>query len=138
MKTAQETVMDCMVPLFKQFKKSIKWLTTDGISRPQCAYRGDDGTCCAIGFLIPDDAFSEELELLTPVHEKLQPILIAQGYDPEICTELQVVHDGYKPHEWLDGLGNVLEDLQIDLSDEQWEILKAAYAEGKAREGCTS
>jgi hypothetical protein len=56
MRTIQETFDFVITHLRKQGKRA-----TQGGGK-ECAYRGDDGTSCAIGCLIPDNIYDPEIE----------------------------------------------------------------------------
>lgn len=68
-----------------------------------CGYRGQDGMKCAIGVLIPDDLFREEMEGVTV--EKLIPLYSDIGslfsrVDTGLLNRLQLVHDTIDPYSW--------------------------------------
>lgn len=80
------------------FDAAYKGLASQGFVRSLaevgCAYRGAEGRRCAIGFLIPDEKYSPELEGLTP-----EDIVVCRAAD--ICEDdwmfakdLQEAHDG--------------------------------------------
>lgn len=62
-----------------------------------CAYRGNDGTACAVGCLIPDHLYSSELELkrVCSVLDKHSITDWAKSLNPhrDFLVELQIVHD---------------------------------------------
>lgn len=61
-----------------------------------CAYRGDDGTKCAAGWLIPDHKYTVHLEGLQSNDTCVSEVLIITQ-DPdldEFVLELQQAHDG--------------------------------------------
>lgn len=73
-----------------------------------CAYRGDNGTKCAAGCLIPDDKYSKELEgrsMYSNVcgEEKITDagrLIVELGHDIDLVYELQLMHDGHDPENW--------------------------------------
>lgn len=80
-----------------------------------CSYRGDKGRKCAVGWLIPDRLYCEEIEggvinpqaLTTPKGlDKayiLQQILYESGISEdqhEMLEKLQRIHDHYFPSSW--------------------------------------
>jgi hypothetical protein len=73
-----------------------------------CAYRGVDGTKCAIGCLIPDAIYSPSMEgygvrgLLT-----LYPQLFELFGDPTLLKHLQFVHDLLPVEDWKGALSGL-------------------------------
>lgn len=65
-----------------------------------CLYRGPNNTRCAVGFLIPDSAYKEEMEghglsaLLNNYGESLPASFWTYK---ELLSSLQTIHDGYSP-----------------------------------------
>ena len=87
----QQEVFDIVVKhLFTQRRQSM----TGGY----CAYRGDAGTKCAVGVLIPDDVYTEDMEekcvdeLRHQYHDVL-PQFIMDNHS--LLQSLQNVHDHY-------------------------------------------
>jgi hypothetical protein len=86
----------------------------------RCMYRGDDGTACAIGCLIPDEKYSTRFEGLTPnsdpesfvtkldrksallqFKETLADVAGATTEsDYEFLRSLQTIHDFNYPERW--------------------------------------
>lgn len=62
--TKQEAFDTMVAHLRRQGKPSV---LTGGSSRIYCAYRGADGSKCAVGCLIPDDDYKPSFERLTIV-----------------------------------------------------------------------
>ena len=93
--------------LIKQGKKSIK----DG----QCLYRGPEGTSCAIGCLIPDEMYTEEIEgKAVSEHEALELVLASLGItNLNLAMDLQSIHDGYSPDSWKSSLGFLAEKYNL-------------------------
>jgi hypothetical protein len=59
-----------------------------------CRYRCEDGRRCAIGFLIPDEQYSPELEGTgCRALMKLNPGLLPPWLNPETGTMVQSIHD---------------------------------------------
>lgn len=95
-----------------------------------CAYRGDGGTMCAVGCLIPDDRYRPELEggivvpLLgvagTPLYEPSDKDMVITrlveelGHNLYLCAALQNVHDNYPPEEWRHRLAVVAHAENLD------------------------
>src|SRR5688572_9122307 len=71
-----------------------------------CAYRGQNGTKCAVGCLIPDDEYSPEIEGLSvsSPQPEMSGLMEFLGFTREqregILSNLQVIHDGRLPSEW--------------------------------------
>ena len=65
-----------------------------------CMYRGRGGRSCAIGCLIPDEAYSEDLELAAVTNKEVQ--LAAGISEDQVClaSDLQYVHDNVEPRNW--------------------------------------
>ncbi len=81
--------------LLKQNNKSMR-LWTPG-DPPVCAYRGDNGTKCAVGFLIPDEKYHLNMEGdINALVTKYDPgPLLADAVDTDIdfLEALQAIHD---------------------------------------------
>ena len=67
-----------------------------------CAYRGINGTKCAVGCLIPDDVYDISMEGVgvygIVYNNKLQ--FLANNI--ELCRDLQHIHDSISIMEWED------------------------------------
>jgi hypothetical protein len=84
------------------FDKVATHLITQGVQAtytfknvPSCAYRGDNGTMCAAGCLIPDEEYIPEFED-TPwevIRYKIPSLASLTDKDHELITALQYVHD---------------------------------------------
>lgn len=80
---------------------------------PSCAYRGDNGVMCAVGCLITDEAYNENLESLTAdMTEVVNALRESLGFEitPEmiaLCLDWQSYHDdshnGFKYNHWAAG-----------------------------------
>lgn len=95
---------DVWTKLFEQGGRS---MLPDG---RMCAYRGKDGLKCAVGHLIPDDAYRSNIEGTSAYYDEVSG-LIDRKYgtvsdipdDPDFLRELQNIHDGLPdvpPEEW--------------------------------------
>jgi hypothetical protein len=58
-----------------------------------CAYRGENGTKCALGFIIPDDLYSEEIEGKSLRDESVNQLKCFDGKDFVLLTTMQMAHD---------------------------------------------
>ena len=100
-----------------------------------CAYRGNDGLSCAIGCLIPDAEYTQDIEgWLLPARlktlsldidpeerekgsEKLADILRSVGVPDtafELLSQLQNIHDAYQPASWKERLAKCAQDNCVD------------------------
>lgn len=79
-------------------------------SRKGCLYRGPNGLKCAVGVLIKDEFYSEELEYATADVSEVMAALEKSGvfYD-EIMIDLQILHDEFYPVVWKASLNKVAE-----------------------------
>ena len=104
----KQEIFDSIVDgLIRQGKKSLDRFG-------DCAYRGVDGTRCAAGFLIDDAEYDSIIETIPwcetvdknsdpeeiPGIEHLAKIRERVGHK-EFVSELQFVHDGSEPVEWV-------------------------------------
>jgi hypothetical protein len=112
--TAQEIFDRVATHLLKQGRKSISARMDDdgGIL---CAYRGADGTRCAVGCLIPDEHYDAGIEDYRVFAEPVANALMAAGVVKEVSLrhhddrfrllgELQWLHDQRSVEEWPDAL----------------------------------
>lgn len=54
-----------------------------------CLYRGPGGLRCAVGWLLPDEYYTPDLEGLIPTEAGFPDL----GYDPKFLVKLQYCHD---------------------------------------------
>ena len=98
MPTKQETFDEVVAHLRRQ---GCKAENDDG-----CAYRGDGGTKCAAGCLIPDEEYRPDLEgcsVLDPSMSKASPpgeIVDRLGHDLVLVCDLQRAHDSLSVGSW--------------------------------------
>lgn len=71
-----------------------------------CAYRGADGTSCAVGCLIPDDQYSDAIEgnnIISLAYRddcpQILKDLMGEGHK-DLLHELQAIHDDFRPTDW--------------------------------------
>jgi hypothetical protein len=84
-----------------------------GMITPNCAYRGGNGLMCAVGCLIKDEVYSENLESLTAdMPEVVNAIRDSLGVEItsdmiQLCMDWQSYHDdshnGFHYENWTDG-----------------------------------
>ncbi len=94
--TNQELFDRVATHLLTQGKRSV---VREGCEE-ECRYRDLDGLKCAIGCLIPDDMYSENLEGKNPGNIE---VIKATGisYDQvSLAKRLQAIHDSYQPKYW--------------------------------------
>ena len=94
----QQEVFDIVsVGLLKQNAKSKSAIA-------KCAYRGDNGMKCGIGFLIADEHYSESLENQPVTNDGVKDALYASGVDYSemsvLLEELQSTHDTFLTENW--------------------------------------
>jgi len=84
-------------------------------SRDGCAYRGKDGTKCAMGCLMSDEEYD-------PVWDKTGARWYALARDNKVprehCVlliELQQVHDNHMPEVWFKKLRHLAEDYGLNM-----------------------
>lgn len=90
------------------------------LDREKCSYRGAHGECCAVGILIPDEEYGEELEGKSVRILHLKRILPRSlwGLNLEMLGSMQAVHD--LGGSWIeDSQGNrgYMEDQFQDLAE---------------------
>lgn len=102
-----------------------------------CKYRGDNGTKCAVGFLIPDDIYTPRLEGYTNAKDLIAELCRSELKDIiyDLLDELQTLHDtAIKPWQmlhdsaikpWREGLLDIA--LEYSCHD---EVLKAFQEAG--------
>lgn len=66
-----------------------------------CRYRGDNGTSCAVGCLIPDEMYRPEMEYL-PVGELVVHDHVPASWSThvDLLSRLQTIHDLDDPADW--------------------------------------
>lgn len=74
-------------------------------NRPVCAYRGDNGTSCAVGCLIPDEEYYDGMEgsgvttlfngslSAERLHHSKRPVMTALSKHVSLLSDLQDAHD---------------------------------------------
>ncbi len=87
--TEQETFNKVVRHLRKQKVKSLR---NGGFG---CAYRGDNGTKCAVGCLIPDELYHPSMEGKVAFESDMRNFLQLLDIDTELANDLQEVHDSH-------------------------------------------
>lgn len=114
MNEATLTFLYIVIPeLLKQGQRSTDYFQHKSI----CMYRGHDNRCCAVGFYIPDDEYSDCLELKT-VHMVRDKISTLSGVDASDARTLQIIHDNDPVDDWYTNIDKtfpeVMELLRTD------------------------
>ena len=100
----QEIFDQVAVHLLTQNKSSMNISDVD-----VCAYRGQNGLKCAIGFLIADEDYVPEMDIDGKSVSKLvsdttfqnnPSIQRLKALDIDFLSELQGIHDRYEPVQW--------------------------------------
>lgn len=92
----------------------------DVMGEPKCAYRGADGTKCAVGCLIADEAYRPELEGKNCEASIVVDALAKSGIpvsfeDGEFLREIQRIHDFAEPADWPSELADFGKDNRLSL-----------------------
>lgn len=91
--------------LLKQGRKSLQNPECEP-DHEKCAYRGADGSRCAVGFLIADECYDRRMEDKTAAQlirdfPDLGPLLSgAYANDVHFLTDMQMIHDEEAPEMW--------------------------------------
>lgn len=110
--TKQEIFEKIATHLLTQNKKSMTTFPITKVRDGQiCAYRGDNNTKCAVGLLIPDEIYNENMEKKN-VQELLEEFPLALSHlkleedDKRIflLIDMQSIHDNIEPYEWKSSL----------------------------------
>lgn len=124
----QEIFDKIVAHLRQQGKKSMMFIT-NGMTRPEmsCAYRGENGTSCAIGCLIPDNEYSSVFEggrfsgvMRYAVHnggEDKFPTIYALSDHSNFLLSMQDVHDSYPPTQWEERFAIVAFNYQLQYNE---------------------
>lgn len=81
------------------FDKIVGHLFTQGrqsrrdVSRTSCAYRGADGSACAVGCVIPDDRYTPSIESRAVYAEEVREVVPEIEPHMNLLAALQRVHD---------------------------------------------
>lgn len=92
MPTKQETFDTIVAHLRKQNARS-----TSGFG---CKYRGPNGRKCAVGILIPDDKYKQDMEQCNCDIVHIATLLEQLGHDVPLCRDMQTVHDHFNIPDW--------------------------------------
>jgi hypothetical protein len=109
---AQEVFDKVATHLLRQKEKSVALFNQ--FSYPLCAYRGENGTMCAVGCLIPNEKYHTGMEgwnvdfVTKDLPELAQHIYLLQN--------LQSIHDNEDVEQWEDKLRCLGEENNLDVS----------------------
>lgn len=121
--TEQEIVDYVFLKVWEQGKQSRM-----SSERGKCAYRGHNNLKCAVGWLIPDDKYTLEMEGL-PVHMLVKNayLKVTENRMQFILEEMQYWHDktptggftsqkGYRfRDQWLEGITEICTKLKLTM-----------------------
>ncbi|MDB4431169.1 hypothetical protein N9137_02140 [Pseudomonadales bacterium] len=78
----------------------------------ECAYRGENGTACAIGCLIPNEMYDEGIE--NHAYDDAFDIIRCNTGDSsllninnDVAYRIQIIHDSFCEGSWIDQLKSV-------------------------------
>lgn len=74
--------------------------------KPICAYRGQNGTACAVGCLIPDEMYRPEMEgklvyTLMGDHVSTRTLFDEEVIDSSLLSAMQNIHDNTSVDNWF-------------------------------------
>lgn len=100
MMTKQEIFNKVYTHLITQGKQSITYYKQGGVTRSTCAYRGANGTSCAVGCLILDEHYDKSIEGYNVLENNVKEVLDKSGVPTDDNTikfllDLQKIHDSY-------------------------------------------
>ena len=99
--SSRQEIFDYVTPLL--FKQGERSMLEGGTT---CAYRGEDGMRCAVGFLIPDELYFDGLEgksaMDVDITKLLNNVILTDDHLCLFLTDLQDVHDGWASGEKAD------------------------------------
>lgn len=114
LRTNQELYSTVRQHLLSQGRKSVRF-TADGTT--SCAYRGWDGTKCAIGCLIPDSSYQPYMEGESiKISYMLEVIGIYDNSEgaSRLPAILQALHDHLEPSEWELALNKIAREFALE------------------------
>lgn len=84
------------------FDKMVAHLRKQGAKSMQdtlCMYRGENGMMCAVGCLIPDSEYSDDLEGIAISDMAEKPDCL-EGFNPDMIDDMQTCHDQHDVEKW--------------------------------------
>lgn len=119
--TEQQVFNQVASHLLKQGKRC---LSTNGL----CRYRNlDEGTACAAGCLISEEEYlkrqtkdgkSNHFEANGAWRSLVDSMIVPEEH-ANLIMKLQIIHDKYKPHEWLDQLISLAKTMDFSVTEIQ-------------------
>ena len=92
------------------FEKARKHLLAQGrraerVDRSECRYRTSSNLMCAVGCLIPDELYTEEIEgrAANKLPKDILEHILGPHYttgDIDFLVRLQIIHDRRRPAQW--------------------------------------
>lgn len=123
-RTMQELFDIAATNLLTQNKKSFG--ACSGQSGNGCDYRGAEGTKCAVGHLIPDEVFTQDMDEgitawnLLDNFPELENFLLAadrpRNESELFLREMQTIHDNNDIEDWPESFKRLAERLKLDAS----------------------
>lgn len=112
MKTEQQIFDQVAKHLLKQMRKS--YLLD---SATACAYRGEQGTMCAVGCLLTEYDPGIERKTVYVIFRDYPEIAEAAGINKDhiaLITRLQTMHDFRSVDGWFDRLAEIAKEFKLD------------------------
>lgn len=112
MKTIQECFDIAVTGLLKQGKKSV-FRSDISATGFQCRYRGEKGTKCAVGMLIDDEHYDDDIECEQADQKPVLGCLEASGCPVDdmafvsLMMDMQSIHDNTSVSDWADEFYNL-------------------------------
>lgn len=89
-------------------------------SHGHCQYRGDNGTMCAIGCLIPNWRYRKKFDDFTFGIDRLQKLVPPiSRLNSSLLNALQFIHDDENVEDWAEELEKVRIKFKLEVSDEK-------------------
>jgi hypothetical protein len=109
--TNQEAFNIVVHHMATQNKKSIRIVG----GKETCAYRGGDGSKCAIGILIPDHCYDKKMEGKSVSNIEVKSF---KYLDKRLMRELQYIHDDREISEWENCLKELAEKMGLTFPED--------------------
>lgn len=103
-------------------KATLECLLNSGQTN-SCAYRGDNGTKCAFGCLIPDELYNASMEnqlayRVIIKYEGLKESLdksFGKGWSSDLIASLQTIHDWTSVPLWEEALAGLASEYKLEM-----------------------
>lgn len=76
-------------------------------------YRGEDGSMCGVGALIPDEIYDPYMEGIACTSGTMAIVLGKLGHDPSLCGRVQQIHDTMPVEKWKSAFAKVARDYRL-------------------------